>query len=127
MAMLNMRMKKANSEIEKIKNKMLSEMPIINKKTAWAKKANSIGNLLSNRETSHPEIGSPINELIGIVKSNDPNSASLMFKTAFRVGIRDVHVEKQRPDKKKNALKATRCLVLVSMDFCHLIRAGTDF
>ena len=59
------------------------------------------GTLLSNLETNHPEIGKPINELIGIVKRIVPSSASLRLKKALMVGMREAHVAKQIPDKKK--------------------------
>jgi hypothetical protein len=50
-----------------------------------------------------------------------------MSRIVLSVGIREAHVEKQRPDKKKNMLNAIRCLVFVSMGFCHLFRAGIQY
>ena len=63
--------------------------------------ANIKGTLLSNLETSQPEIGKPINELIGIAISIVPSSASFKLKNVFIVGIRDAQEAKQIPDKKK--------------------------
>jgi len=59
------------------------------------------GNRLSNFETSQPEIGNPISELIGIDNNTVPNCASLKSKKSFIVGIRDAQVAKHNPDKKK--------------------------
>ncbi len=59
------------------------------------------GKRLSNFETSQPEIGNPISELIGIESSTVPNCASLKSKKSFMVGIRDAQVAKHKPDKKK--------------------------
>jgi hypothetical protein len=59
------------------------------------------GTRLSNFDTSQPEMGSPIKELIGIAKRMVPSSASFKLKKSFMVGIRDAHDAKQIPDKKK--------------------------
>ena len=56
---------------------------------------------LSNFETSHPEIGNPISELMGIDNNTVPNCASLKLKKSFIVGIREAQVAKHKPDKKK--------------------------
>ena len=69
-------MQKEKRLIANINVKILVEKPIETKDIV--NKTNEIykGILLSNFETSHPEIGSPINELIGIAKSMLPSSAS---------------------------------------------------
>lgn len=59
------------------------------------------GNLLSNLDTSHPEIGRPIRELTGIASNKFPSSASLRLKNVFSVGIREAQVENAKPDIKK--------------------------
>ena len=63
--------------------------------------ATVMGWRVSNLETSQPDKGKPIMELIGMNNSTVPNSASLKLKFAFMVGMREVHVEKHTPDKKK--------------------------
>jgi hypothetical protein len=70
---------------------------------------------LSNRDTSHPEIGNPIKELIGIKRRIVPNSASLNPKKLLMVGMREAHEEKQNPERKKYTLRKIRCLCLRSM------------
>ena len=59
------------------------------------------GKRLSNLETSQPEMGNPISELIGIDSSTVPNCASLKLKKSLMVGIREAQVAKHKPDKKK--------------------------
>jgi len=66
------------------------------------------GFLLSNFETSHPEKGNPIIELIGIARRILPNSASFRSNCAFIDGILDAQVAKHSPDKKKYRLKERR-------------------
>ena len=56
---------------------------------------------LSNFETSQPEIGNPISELMGIDSNTVPNCASLKLKKSLIVGIREAQVAKHNPDKKK--------------------------
>lgn len=73
------------------------------------------GTRLSNLETNHPEIGNPNNELIGIASNMVPNSASFKLKFTLIVGIRDAHVAKQIPDRKKYTLNAIRCFCLNSI------------
>jgi hypothetical protein len=58
----------------------------------------------------------PANWLIGITRSKEPNSASLISSAVFMVGMRAAQLEKQSPDKKKKLLSATRCLVLSSIE-----------
>jgi len=52
-------------------------------------------------ETSHPDIGRPIKELIGITRSKFPNSASLKSKFVLILGIRDAQEAKPKPSRKK--------------------------
>lgn len=65
------------------------------------KKETNKGILLSNRDTSHPEMGRPTNELMGMASKRLPNSASLKLKSVLIVGIREAQVAKQKPDRKK--------------------------
>ena len=73
------------------------------------------GTLLSNLETSHPEMGKPIKELTGIAMSMVPSWASLSSKNDFMLGILDAHDEKQNPERKKKMLRESRCLFFSSM------------
>jgi hypothetical protein len=73
------------------------------------------GRRLSYLETSHPETGRPIIELIGMNKRMAPSSASLNPKAVLMVGILEAQLEKQNPEKKKNAPKNIRCLFFNSI------------
>ena len=77
--------------------------------------ATTRGTLLSNFETSHPEMGNPIMEVMGIAKRIVPSSASFKLKKVFIVGILEAQVEKQIPERKKYILKAIRCFDRVSI------------
>ena len=77
--------------------------------------AKANGTLLSNRATSQPEMGRPMNEQMGGTIRMFPSWASLKSKADCIVGIREVQEEKQTPDKKKNALSANRCLCFNSI------------
>ncbi len=70
---------------------------------------------LSNLDTNQPDMGTPMKELTGMKSRIVPNSASLRLKVVLIVGMRDAHVEKQMPDKKKNTLKKKRCLFFNSI------------
>ena len=80
--------------------------PIIIKEILNNKNDNSNGFLLSNFATNHPEMGTPINELIGMAISKEPNSASFKSKKVLIVGIREAQLAKVNPDKKKKVLNA---------------------
>ena len=71
--------------------------PISDKDILSNTKAAAIGNRLSNRDTSHPEIGRPTNELSGMVSKMVPSTASLYPKFDLMVGILDAQLEKQIP------------------------------
>lgn len=75
--MLRMRKLKANKQIERIKVNVVVAKPMLHKLIDSMMKANVSGTLLSYRETSHPEIGRPINELMGMKSKIVPSSASL--------------------------------------------------
>lgn len=92
---------KENRQIPAISASIFSANPI--KLKDKQKKINETisGNLLSNFETSQPEIGNPINELTGIASNKLPSSASLSWKNAFNVGIREAQVAKPKPAMKK--------------------------
>src|SRR5688500_5738460 len=113
------RIRKLNdkSDIDAINNGELDEIPI--QKMAKAKRKNPpvSGTRLSYRETSQPENGKPISELMGINNRMVPNSASLYPKFVLIVGILEAQEAKQNPDKKKNKLRKNRCLFLSSMRF----------
>jgi hypothetical protein len=80
-----------------------------------------IGILLSYLETSHPDSGRPINELMGMQSKMVPSSASLNANDSLMVGIREAHVEKHTPERKKNMLRKIRCLFFASM-LLHRVR-----
>ena len=75
--MLSTRMLKENRQSEAMRAKFVVAKPIDKMASDSATKANDMGIRLSYRATSQPEIGSPINELIGINKRMVPSSASL--------------------------------------------------
>jgi hypothetical protein len=114
-AMLKIRVAKEKSEIEPMSKAVLVASPIPTSDNATRKNPIDKGMRLSNRDTSHPEIGRLINELIGINKRIVPNSASLNPKEVFIVGIRDAQEEKQNPDRRKKILRAIRCRFLRSI------------
>ena len=68
------------------------------------------------RDTSQPEMGSPIKDPIGKANKMVPKVASLKSNADFIVGILDAQVEKLRPDMKKKRLKKILCLFLVIMN-----------
>jgi len=110
MEMLKMRVLKEN------KNKAITRLmvdcakPIKERLTAFRKKARVNGIRVSNRETSHPEIGKPIMELMGMVRRTEPNSASFKSRAALMVGMREAQLAKLNPERKKNMLRKMRCL-----------------
>ena len=73
------------------------------------------GTLLLYFETSHPEIGSPSNEPIGMASKIEPSSASLKSKAVLMVGILEAQVEKLNPERKKNKLRKIRWVFLEIM------------
>ena len=83
-----------------------------NKESVNNTKEMNKGTLLLNLATSHPEIGNPIRELMGMTSNKLPNSASLKSKFALMEGIRDAQEAKQKPVRKKNMLKEIRCFDL---------------
>lgn len=95
--------------------KVFVENPIMERDIVSMINAMVMGTRLSNFATSHPEIGKPMSELIGIARSMVPNSASLNPKVVLMVGIRDAQLEKQTPERKKYTLKKNRCLLFNSM------------
>lgn len=68
-----------------------------------------IGIRLSYRDTSQPDMGNPIKELIGMARRSVPNCASLYPNAVLIVGIREVQVEKHTPERKKKRLNTIRC------------------
>lgn len=81
-------------------------------------KAKIIGFRVSNFDTRNPEIGSPTSDANGITRRIEPSSASFRLSASLIVGILEVQVEKPNPERKKNVLRAIRCLVLMStLDF----------
>ena len=113
--MLRIRMQKENTQIAPTKRNILLEKPI--ERSATEKITNEIrsGKRLSKRDTSQPEIGRPIKELMGIANSKFPSSASFKSNCVLIVGIREAHVEKQIPERKKYILNEIRCFCLASI------------
>ena len=106
--MLQMRIIKANTEIPKIKNCNSDTYPIKRIDKEKNTKAIKRGTRLLNFATSHPEMGRPIKELIGMANKRFPSSASLKSKFDFIVGILDAQEAKQKPNKKKYVLNDMR-------------------
>ena len=108
--MFIMRMLNAKRQIAAIRAKVVVANPIKVSEIASEIKPNVIGMRLSNLATNQPEIGNPTNELMGMQSKSVPNSASLNPNVVLMVGIREAHVEKQMPERKKKTLKKNRCL-----------------
>jgi len=104
-----------NKQIAAISMTVEVEKPINVKAKANEENAVIIGPRLLNLDTNQPEMGKPIKELMGINNKSVPNSASLNWKLILMVGMREAHVEKQTPERKKNTLKKIRCFILVSI------------
>jgi hypothetical protein len=77
MDMLMIRMLKANKQIEGTSVNVFVEKPINDNEIARETNATVIGLRLSYLDTSHPDKGNPIKELMGMNNSIVPNSASL--------------------------------------------------
>lgn len=92
-----MRVQKEKRATPKIKYTNSEANPIINKDTHKAMYEINNGFRLLNFDTSHPDIGSPINELIGITSKRLPNSASSKLKLLFILGILDAHEANKKP------------------------------
>ena len=107
--MFEIRIQKEKTETEITSSSRLVAYPIPSKEIANTTKEANKGFRLLNFETSQPEMGSPINELIGMASNRFPNSASLKSKLDLIDGIRDAQDAKQNPSKKKNMLNANRC------------------
>jgi hypothetical protein len=103
-------------QMEETSVNVLFEIPIQKRAIEARTKENSKGIRLSYRDTRKPETGSPIIELMGMLNKIVPNSASLYPKAVFIVGILDAQVEKQKPERKKNALKKNLCLSFNSIN-----------
>lgn len=114
-AILSMRMLKENRHTAITSVVVVVAKPMSDRQPACRIKPTDRGTLLSYLVSSQPEKGRPMRELIGIVSRIVPNSASLKPKAVLMVGIRDAQLEKLNPERKKNALKATRCLTIKSI------------
>ena len=66
---------------------------------------NDNGMRLSNLDTSQPDTGRPMRELIGMNSSIVPSSASFRSKCSLMVGILEAQVEKQTPERRKKTLR----------------------
>ena len=117
MEILMIRVLNASTETETTSVNDVVAKPMKNSEAAIIIKPAVIGILLSYRDTSQPEMGSPIKELMGINNRTVPSCASLYAKKVLMVGIRDAHVEKQTPARKKNRLKKNLCLRLSTITF----------
>ena len=82
---------------------------------------------LLNLETSQPDMGNPIKELIGMASSRLPNSASLKSKFVLIEGIRDAQEAKQNPSKKKKTLKDIRWADLWFIELIYQCKYLTYF
>jgi hypothetical protein len=109
MEMLNIRIQKESSATEITRNPIFSEKPIKVRASEKNKKATNKGTRLLNLETSQPEMGRPMRELMGMVSSRLPNSASFRPKLVLMVGILEAQDEKPKPERKKYILRAMRC------------------
>ncbi len=89
----------------------MSAKPINDKAVACINRAPDKGTLLSNFVINQPDMGRPINELMGMVSRIVPSSASFKLKVDFRVGILEAQLEKQNPERKKNTLRKNLCLL----------------
>jgi hypothetical protein len=107
---LKMRMLKAKIQMAATNKIGVSAYPIIISEAEFNPQAIARGTRLSNRETSHPEIGRPTRELIGIASNRVPSSASFKSKNNLMVGILEAQVEKLNPEIKKKILKKSLCL-----------------
>lgn len=114
-AILMILMLNEKRHMEGISKAVVLAKPIMESANARKINAAVTGTLLSYRDTSQPEIGSPTKELIGMKRRIVPNSASLYPKVVLIVGILEAHVAKQTPAIKKNTLKKNLCLFFSSM------------
>ena len=95
------RIENENTQSDAMSKTLLLAKPTDVSAPARKMKPTTRGLRLSYRDTSHPETGKPINELIGMKSNTVPSCASLKSKNVLMVGIRDAHEEKQNPDRKK--------------------------
>jgi hypothetical protein len=102
--MLNENRNKANTNV-----KGVVARPIKERQREFSTNATVRGTLVSNLDTSHPDKGSPIKELMGMVRRMVPSSASFRCKASLMVGIRDAQLEKLKPERKKYMLSEIRC------------------
>ena len=93
----------------------LWEKPMSARAKVFSAKPIISGTLLLYLETNQPEMGSPSKDPIGMASNMEPSSASLKSKAIFIVGIRDAHVEKLKPERKKNKLRKIRWVFLEIM------------
>lgn len=109
--MLSIRSAKAKKQIENTSIGTEGLIPISNVDMPSMTKAAASGILLSYRDTSQPEIGNPIIEVIGMKSRIVPSSASLKPKFVLMVGIRDAQLANANPERKKNTLRKRRCFL----------------
>lgn len=126
MEMLSILMLNANRHKNATSVTVVVEKPIRASASANTIKATESGFLLSNFETSHPDTGRLIMELMGIKRRMVPSSASLYAKLIFMVGIRDVHVEKQKPERKKKIPSAALCFDFNSIPAAKFLTISFD-
>ena len=98
---LPIRVQKANRDTAMTNSAKELALPIRYKENTMIMNEINKGMRLLNFETSHPEIGSPMRELIGITSNKFPNSASLKSKFDLIEGILEAQVAKPNPNKKK--------------------------
>ena len=106
--MLMIRMLKENRHIDDTSIAVLVEKPMSDNEIPSKMNAMVIGLRLSYFDMSQPESGRPSKELMGIHNNIVPSSASLNPKSVLMVGMREAHVEKQTPERKKKRLRKNR-------------------
>lgn len=100
-AILPIRVQNANRDTAMTSSTKEFALPIKYNENTMIKKEINNGMRLLNFDTSHPENGSPMRELIGITSNKFPNSASLKSKFDLMEGILEAQVAKPNPNKKK--------------------------
>ena len=98
--MFNIRNAKEKKQIENTSIGVLTLKPISITEIPNMQKAAANGTLLSYFDTSQPESGNPIIELIGMKSKMVPNSASVKPNVALIVGIREAQLAKANPERK---------------------------
>ena len=105
---------------------MVFVKPIKASESAFKPYPTASGTRLLYLATSHPDMGSPMRDPIGIASRTVPNSASLKPNAFLIVGILDAQVAKLKPEMKKKRLKKNLCLCLEIIDNLLNYLTGTS-